>query len=164
MFFVGIYHEAVMLDLDEIDLKILNELQEDARISHQVLSERVGLSPSPCSRRIRILESKGIITGYSAHIDERKLGFAMNIFVSVKLAHQVDTGLVSFERAIRLCPEVVDCWLMTGNRDYLLRVSVRDLDEFEHFLTARLTRIDGVSSIESSIPIRRVKGGMSRLT
>ncbi|MEN9063196.1 MULTISPECIES: Lrp/AsnC family transcriptional regulator [Ponticoccus] len=153
-----------MFEPDEIDLRILRELQQDARISHQVLSERVGLSPSPCSRRIRILESKGIITGYSAHIDARKLGFSMNIFVSVKLAHQVDSGLVNFERAVKQCPEVVDCWLMTGNRDYLLRVSVRDLDEFEQFLTARLTKIDGVSSIESSIPIRQVKGGMSRLT
>ncbi|MBV7396580.1 Lrp/AsnC family transcriptional regulator [Mameliella sediminis] len=153
-----------MQDLDDIDLGILRELQADARISHQVLSERVGLSPSPCSRRIRILESKGVITGYSVHIDERKLGFALNVFVSVKLAHQIDSRLMSFERAIEHCPEVVDCWLMTGNRDYLLRVSVRDLDEFERFLTARLTRIEGVSSIESSIPIRRVKGGTSRLT
>ncbi|TNF19861.1 MAG: Lrp/AsnC family transcriptional regulator [Rhodobacteraceae bacterium] len=150
-------------DIDAIDLRILHELQQDARLSHQELSDRVGLSPSPCSRRIRIMESKGIIQGYSARIDERRLGFAMNIFVSVKLEHQVDNRLVSFEREIALCPEVVDCWLMTGTRDYLLRVSVRDLDEFERFLTARLTTIKGVANIESSIPIRRVKGGMARL-
>lgn len=150
-------------DLDDIDLTILRELQRDARLSHQALSERVGLSPSPCSRRIRILESKGIIEGYSARIDERKLGFAMNIFVSVKLDHQIDDRLMSFEREIARCPEVIDCWLMTGNRDYLLRVSVRNLEEFERFLTARLTKIKGVASLESSIPVRRVKGGMARL-
>lgn len=151
-------------DLDDIDLAILRALQRDARLSHQALSEQVGLSPSPCSRRIRIMESKGIIEGYSARIDERKLGFAMNIFVSVKLDHQTDDRLVSFEREIALCPEVVDCWLMTGNRDYLLRVSVRDLEEFERFLTVRMTKIKGVASIESSIPVRRVKGGAARLS
>ncbi|SMC82983.1 Lrp/AsnC family transcriptional regulator [Primorskyibacter flagellatus] len=150
-------------DIDAIDLSILRALQKDARLSHQELSERVGLSPSPCSRRIRILESKNIIDGYSARIDERLLGFAMNIFVSVKLERQVDGCLAIFEREINLCPEVVDCWLMTGTRDYLMRVSVRDLDEFERFLTARLTGIKGVASIESAIPIRRVKGGMARL-
>lgn len=165
------FHEIVNLsqetymnqNLDEIDLKILNELQRDARQSHQELSERVGLSPSPCSRRIRILESKGVIKGYSVRVDERALGFTMNIFVSVKLDQQIDDRLVNFERDIALCSEVVDCWLMTGNRDYLLRISVRDLDEFEHFLTGRLTKISGVASLESSIPIRRVKGGEVRL-
>lgn len=150
-------------ELDETDIKILHELQIDARISHQVLSERVGLSASPCSRRIRIMEANGVIKGYSTHVDERKLGFSMSIFVSVKLDRQIDSRLVNFERDIALCPEVVDCWLMTGNRDYLLRISVRDLEEFEQFLTARLTKIPGVASLESSIPIRRVKGGMSRL-
>jgi Lrp/AsnC family leucine-responsive transcriptional regulator len=150
-------------NLDETDLRILHELQKDARISHQELSERVGLSPSPCSRRIRIMESNGIIKGYRADVDERALGFAMSIFVSVKLDRQIDDLLVNFEREVALCPEVVDCWLMTGNRDYLLRISVRDLDEFEHFLTARLTKVPGVASLESSIPIRRVKGGETRL-
>ncbi|ASP20986.1 leucine-responsive regulatory protein [Antarctobacter heliothermus] len=149
--------------LDETDLKILHALQTDARISHQELSEQVGLSPSPCSRRIRIMEASGIIKGYSAHVDERKLGFSMSIFVSVKLDRQIDSRLVHFERAIAICPEVVDCWLMTGNRDYLLRISVRDLEEFEQFLTVRLTKIPGVASLESSIPIRRIKGDMSRL-
>lgn len=152
-----------MQKLDDVDLRILHELQRDARLAHQELSERVGLSPSPCSRRIRIMESNGVIKGYSANVDERAVGFSMSIFVSVKLDRQIDDQLVGFERAIALCPEVVDCWLMTGNRDYLLRISVRDLEEFEHFLTARLTKITGVSSIESSIPIRRVKGGHARL-
>lgn len=149
--------------LDQIDHQILKELHQDARLTHQELSERVGLSPSPCARRVRKLESEGYITGYSARIDEAKLGFAFSVFVSVRLDKQVDDRLVEFEREVARCPEVSDCWLMTGSFDYLLRVSVRDLDEFERFLTGRLTRIRGVASIESSIPIRRVKYQGARL-
>ncbi|MEM8657715.1 MAG: Lrp/AsnC family transcriptional regulator [Pseudomonadota bacterium] len=149
--------------LDEIDQKILRELQRDARLTHQDLSERIGLSPSPCARRVRKLETDGFITGYAARIDDTKLGFGFNVFVSVRLDQQVDDRLVSFERDVRLCPEVVECWLMTGSFDYLLRVAVRDLNEFEHFLTGRLTKLPGVASLESSIPIRRVKSQLARL-
>ncbi len=150
-------------NLDPIDRRILAELQRDGRLTQQELSERVGLSPSPCARRVRNLEAEGFITGYSARIDEARSGFPFAVFISVKLDHQVDDRLIRFEEAVSACPEVVDCWLMTGSRDYLLRVAVADLDEFERFLTGRLTRIDGVASIESSIPIRRVKGQLSRL-
>lgn len=149
--------------LDAIDRRILSELLKDGRLSHQDLSERVGLSPTPCARRVRQLQDEGYITGYAALLDEAKMGFGFSIFVSVKLDRQVDERLVSFEKAVALYPEVVDCWLMTGNRDYLLRVSVSGLEEFERFLTARLTKVPGVASIESSIPIRRVKGGQTRL-
>ncbi|MEX0302080.1 MAG: Lrp/AsnC family transcriptional regulator [Leisingera sp.] len=149
--------------LDDIDRSILAGLQADGRLSHQDLSTRVGLSPSPCARRIKKLEAEGYITGYSARIDEAKLGFNFSVFVSVRLDQQVDDRLVSFESQVKLCPEVVDCWLMTGNFDYLLRVAVRDLHEFEHFLTGRLTKIPGVASLESSIPIRRVKDQAARL-
>ncbi|NNM01805.1 MAG: Lrp/AsnC family transcriptional regulator [Gammaproteobacteria bacterium] len=150
-------------DPDSIDRRILVELQRDGRLTNQELSERVGLSPSPCARRVKNLEAQGYIAGYSARIDEARMGFPFAVFISVKLDHQVDDRLVRFEEAIALYPEVVDCWLMTGSRDYLLRVAVADLNEFERFLTGRLTRIDGVASIESSIPIRRVKGQLSRL-
>lgn len=149
--------------LDQIDHKILRELQKDARISHQDLSDRVGLSPSPCARRIRKLEADGYITGYSAVIDEDKLGFGFSVFVSVRLDRQVDARLVTFEAALSRFPEVVDCWLMTGSFDYLIRVAVQDLAEFERFLTGRLTKLDGVASLESSIPIRRVKFLPARL-
>lgn len=149
--------------LDSIDIKILKALQKDARQSHQQVSEAVGLSPSPCSRRIRLMEQNGIIEGYTAKVDSRRIGFALNIFVSVKLDTQIDSRLVNFEKEIARFPEVVDCWLMTGNRDYLLRVSVTDLEEFERFLTSHLTKTSGVASIESSIPIRRVKDGGSRV-
>jgi Lrp/AsnC family leucine-responsive transcriptional regulator len=150
-------------DIDATDRRIIAELQRDARLTHQELSERVGLSPTPCARRVRILEEKGYITGYAALIDEGRMGFGFTVFVSVQLDRQVDDRLVSFEKAIAQFPEVVDCWLMTGNRDYLLRVAVSGLNEFERFLTGRLTKVSGVAALESSIPIRRVKGLQSRL-
>lgn len=149
--------------LDKIDNRILAELQHNARLSNQELSERVGLSPTPCARRVKNLEKTGIITGYSANIDETRMGFAFTVFVSVQLDRQIDDRLMNFENEIKLLPEVRDCWLMTGNRDYLLRVAVVDLHEFERFLTGRLTKVDGVANIESSIPIRQVKGQMARL-
>ncbi|WP_151719626.1 Lrp/AsnC family transcriptional regulator [Gemmobacter serpentinus] len=149
--------------MDQIDQRILRELQADARLSHQELSERVGLSPSPCARRVRRLETEGYITGYGAIVDETRLGFGFNVFVSVKLEQQVDRRLVEFEREARTCPEIVECWLMTGSFDYLLRIAVADLNEYEHFLTGKLTKIPGVASIESSIPIRRVKHQQQRI-
>lgn len=149
-------------NLDEIDRAILRELQSNGRLTVQELSERVGLSPSPCARRLRMLEAAGVIRGYAATLDEAKLGFPVSIFVSVKLDKQVDDALVNFESRVRGYPEVVDCWLMTGPRDYLLRIAVADLAEFEKFLTSSLTRIEGVASIESSIPLRRVKAGSAR--
>lgn len=152
-----------MAELDPIDRKILSELQKDGRLSHQELSEKVGLSPSPCARRVRNLEAEGYIEGYAALIDEKKMGFGFSVFVSVKLDRQTDDRLGRFEQAVLAYPQVMDCWLMTGARDYLLRVAVSDLAEYEAFLTGRLTRIEGVASIESSIPIRRVKGRQARL-
>ena len=152
-----------MDQLDEIDHRILRELQRDARQTHQQLSELIGLSPSPCARRIRKLEADGYITGYSADIAEDRMGFGFSVFVSIRLDKQIDDQLSAFEAEISRCPEVVDCWLMTGSSDYLIRVAVSDLNDFERFLTARLTKIPGVASIESSIPIRRVKYQPSRL-
>ena len=149
--------------MDEIDLRILKALRDDARQTHQDLSEAVGLSPTPCARRVRNLEAAGVITGYAARIDEAQIGFGFSVFVSVRLDRQVDDRLQDFEDRIRKFPEVVDCWLMTGSFDYLLRVTVRDLNEFENFLTGRLTRLSGVASLESSIPIRRVKNEATRL-
>ena len=149
--------------LDDFDREILRVLQADGRLSIQELSDRVGLSPSPTSRRVKALEDRGLIRGYAALIDEAKLGYAVSVFVSVRLNRQVDEKLATFEAAIAGFPEVVDCWLMTGNRDYLLRVVTADLAEFEQFLTGRLTRVAGVDSIESSISLRRVKSTSSRV-
>jgi len=148
--------------LDEIDRAILRALQNEGRLSIQELSERVGLSPSPCSRRLRLLEASGVINGYCALIDDRQVGYRFSAFVSVKLDKQVDQALRRFEAAVAEFPEVVDCWLMTGERDYLMRVVTSDLEAFEAFITGKLTLVPMVASIESSIPLRRVKAGLSR--
>ena len=148
--------------IDAYDAAILRALAKDGRMTINDLSERVGLSPSPVARRLRQLEDSGIIAGYAAVIDEAALGYAVSVFVSVKLDRQVDDALAKFEAAIADFPEVVDCWLMTGARDYLIRIATAELAEFEAFLTGKLTRIEGVSSIESSIPLRRVKGATAR--
>jgi Lrp/AsnC family leucine-responsive transcriptional regulator len=149
--------------IDRFDIQILRELSRDGRISLQDLSERIGLSTTPTARRVRRLEKDGIITGYSALIDETALGFDVSVFVSVQLERQVDDALARFEAAVRDFPEVVDCWLMTGDRDYLLRIATTGLKEFEEFLVGRLTRVPGVASIQSSIPLRRVKQGGARI-
>lgn len=149
--------------IDEFDIKILRALQQDGRISINDLSDHVGLSPSPVARRVRNLESAGILAGYRAIIDEAALGYDVSVFVSVQLDKQVDSALAEFEAAIADFPEVVECWLMTGNRDYLLRIATTGLKEFEQFLVGRLTKVNAVASIESSIPLRRVKVGLARI-
>ena len=148
--------------IDRIDASILRVLQADGRATINHIADRVSLSQSRVARRVRRLEETGIITGYSALIDEASLGYGFSVFVSVKLDRQVDDALVAFEAAVAGYPEVVDCWLMTGNRDYLLRIATQGLPEFEQFLVGKFTKIPGVASIESSIPLRRVKSGMFR--
>ena len=150
------------MNLDETDSRIIRALTSNGRASVSELSELVNLSQTPVARRIRNLEKEGVISGYSAIIDERKLGFTFSVFVSVLLEKQIDDRLEVFETRVRSMPEVVDCWLMTGNSDYLLRVVTRDIEEFEKFLLGDLTRIDGVATIESSIPLRRVKSSSAR--
>ena len=144
--------------MDDTDIRILRALQSDGRLTNQQLSELVGLSPSPCLRRVRALEEAGVIAGYAAHLDERVVGLPVTVFVSVKLERQIDTVLAEFEAAITRCPEVMDCFLMTGTQDYLLRIVASGLDDYERFLTQTLTKIAGVASIESSFALRRVKG------
>jgi Lrp/AsnC family transcriptional regulator, leucine-responsive regulatory protein len=147
------------LVLDAIDQRILAVLRADGRVTMQDLGARVGLSPTPCARRVARLEGAGVIRGYAAQVDEARLGQGVSVFVSVRLDRQVDDALRTFEAQVARFPEVVDCWLMTGTRDYLMRVATPDLAAFEAFLTRRLTRVPGVASIESSLSLRRVKGG-----
>jgi Lrp/AsnC family leucine-responsive transcriptional regulator len=144
-------------ELDEIDRSLLHALQENGRLTNQDLAQRVGLSPSPCLRRLRILEEKGVITGYVALVDQAKVGYPVSVFVSVKLERQREDMLELFDAEVRKCPEVLECYLMTGSRDYLLRVVVQDLAAYERFLKEKLTRIDGVASIESSFALNQVK-------
>jgi Lrp/AsnC family leucine-responsive transcriptional regulator len=143
--------------LDETDRKILDQLQADGRMTVQALSEAVGLSPSPCLRRVRLLEDGGVIKRYVALVDQRAVGLPVSVFASVKLERQREDELDRFAAAVAEWPEVVECYLMTGPRDYLLRIVVSDLDAYEAFLKAKLTRLDGVASIESSFALSQIK-------
>jgi Lrp/AsnC family transcriptional regulator, leucine-responsive regulatory protein len=144
-------------DLDQVDRKILAQLQTDGRMSLSDLAGKVGLSPSPCLRRVRILEREGVISRYVAVLDQRAVGLPVSVFVSIKLERQKQDALDQFAKAIARWPEVLECYLMTGPRDYWLRVVVPDLAAYERFVKQKLTRLDGVASIESSFALEQVK-------
>jgi DNA-binding Lrp family transcriptional regulator len=144
-------------DLDEIDRRILDELQADARLSNVELAGRVGLSPSPCLRRVRDLEGQGFVRRYVALLEPAAVGLGVSVFVQVSLERQAEKGLGAFERTILERPEVLECYLMTGDADYLLRVVVPDVGAFERFLLDHLTRIPGVASVKSSFALKQVK-------
>jgi Lrp/AsnC family transcriptional regulator, leucine-responsive regulatory protein len=146
-----------MLRLDAIDRKLIAALQIDGRRTIQDLAAQCGLSPSPCLRRMRLLEEAGIIKGYTAVIDQGKVGLPVSVFASVKLERTREEELDRFSHMIARWPEVVDCYLMTGPRDYLLRIVVRDVEAYERFLKTKLTRLDGIASIESSFALGQVK-------
>lgn len=143
--------------LDAIDIRIIRALQSDGKVTIGDLAEQVGLSPSPCARRVRLLEQAGIIKGYSAVIDQTKVGLPISAFASIKLERQREEDLDRFAQAVAKWPEVVDCYLMTGQRDYLMRIVARDLEAYERFLKQKLTRLDGVASIETSFALGQVK-------
>lgn len=146
-----------MHDLDAIDRKILALLQDDCRLTMQEIADRVGLSASPCHRRIKIMEDAGIIRRYIALVDQRKAGLPVSVFISIKLERQREKDLEAFAKAISKWPEVLECYLMTGHRDYLLRVVVEDLGAYEKFLKQKLTLVPGVASIESSFALDQIK-------
>jgi Lrp/AsnC family leucine-responsive transcriptional regulator len=143
--------------IDETDRKIIAALQADGKITINELAEKVGLSASPCARRVRLLEQAGIIKGYAAVIDQKKVGLPISAFASIKLERQREENLERFSRAVERWPEVVDCYLMTGQHDYLLRIVSQDLESYEIFLRDKLTRLDGVASIETSFALKQVK-------
>ncbi len=143
-------------DLDATDRKILELLQADGRMSLADLAEKVGLSPSPCLRRVRMLED-GVISRYVAVLDQRAVGLPVSVFVSIKLEKQRQELLDRFAKAIERWPEVLECYLMTGSRDYWMRVVVPDLDAYERFVKQKLTRVEGIASIESSFALEQVK-------
>lgn len=142
--------------LDEIDRRILETLQTDARVRNVQLAEKVGLSPSPCLRRVGQLEKTGVIRGYVTLVDPEAVGLSVSIFVNVTLEKQIEPALETFEKHIRARPEVMECYLMTGDADYLLRVVTSDLAAYERFLLEHLTRIPGVASIKSSFALKQV--------
>jgi DNA-binding Lrp family transcriptional regulator len=143
--------------LDAIDRKILARLQEDARIPNVELSDAVGLSPAPCLRRVRTLEEKGVIRKHVTLLDPSSVGLPVSVFVNVSLERQIEKALQRFESAILTRPEVMECYLMTGDADYLLRVVCADLVAYERFLLNHLTQIPSVASIRSSFALKQVK-------
>ena len=142
--------------IDAIDRQILENLQNDARMRNVELAEKVGLSPSPCLRRVSNLEETGVIRGYATLVDAEAVGLPVSVFVSVTLEKQIEKTLEKFEKEIRARPEVMECYLMTGDADYLLRVVTADLGAYERFLIEHLTRIPGVASIKSSFALKQV--------
>ncbi len=147
--------------MDAIDRQIVRVLQRDGRISNQDLAERVGLSPSPCLRRVRNLERSGVLIGYTAIVDQEKYGLPVDVFVSISLESQRDEKLKAFEQAVIRLDEVMECYLMTGSRDYLLRVVCDGLKAYERFTREHLATLPGIRSIESSFALGRVKTRVS---
>ena len=143
--------------LSAIDRRILAVLQENARVTNVELAEASGVSASPCWRRVRELERTGVISRYVTLVDPSSVGLTVSVFIQVSLEKQVETALEDFERLVLERPEVMECYLMTGDADYLLRVVVADLEAYERFLMDHLTRIPTVANIRSSFALKQVK-------
>ncbi len=148
-----------MLDikLDTIDLKILAEIQDDAALSNVDLAHRVGLSPSPCLARVKALEAAGIILRRVTLLDPARLGANVSVFVQVTLEKQIESRLEAFEAAVSSFPEVMECYLMTGDSDYLLRVVVSDVVALQKFIVDKLSKTPGVANIRSSFALKQVR-------
>lgn len=144
------------MKLDHIDHKILKHLQENARITNAELAERVGLSPTPCLRRLRRLETEGIIKGYRTEINREALGVNVTVIILVKLEREDDKTLREFEAAIKNREEVMECYLVTGKFDYFIRVVVPSLATYETFLSETMLRMPNIATVESSFTLREV--------
>lgn len=145
------------MKLDATDWQILGLLQGDARMSNVELARAVGLSPSPCLNRVRALEEAGYISRYVTLLDALRVGLKVSVFIQVTLERQIEPALETFEKAIRERPEVMECYLMTGDADYLLRVVVADIQVLEEFILKFLSRLPGVGNIRSSFALKQVK-------
>jgi Lrp/AsnC family leucine-responsive transcriptional regulator len=145
------------MHLDNYDKRILEVLQQEGRISNQELADRIGLSPSPCLRRVRALEEAGIIAGYRAVLDARRLGLNLIAFLSISMDRHTPERFENFDKIVAELPEVLECSLITGrDADYQLKVVVRDMDAYQDLLLNKLTRIEGVSGVHSSFVLRQV--------
>jgi Lrp/AsnC family leucine-responsive transcriptional regulator len=145
------------MELDRYDRQLLAVLQQEGRISNQELAERIGLSPSPCLRRVRALEESGLISGYHAVLDARKLGLTLLALIHISMDRHTPERFANFEARVAALPEVLECLLITGqDADYQLKVIVRDMDAYQALLLEQITRIEGVSGVHSSFVMRRV--------
>ena len=145
------------MKLDTLDIKILSELQEDCSLTNLELARRVHLSPSPCLTRVKALESAGVIRRYVALAEPRTLGLGLNVFISISLKEQSKAALAEFEQRIAEHEEVMECYLMTGDSDYLIRVAVADIGALEKFILEQLTPIPGIEKIRSSFALKQVR-------
>ncbi len=145
------------MNLDLIDLKILEELQQDGALSNVELARRVHLSPSPCLARVRALEAEGVIDRYVAIASAKALGLGLNVFISISLKSQSKEALAHFEQRISEHDEVMECYLMTGDSDYLIRVQLADIAALEKFILEQLTPIPGIEKIRSSFALKQVR-------
>ena len=146
-----------IINIDRFDRQILQALQQDGRISNQELADRIGLSPSPCLRRVRALEESGFITGYRALVDAKALGLSLMALIHISMDQHTPERFKHFEAAIVKIPEVMECLLITGQTaDYQLKVVVQDMDAYQALLLNRITRIPGVTGVHSSFVLRRV--------
>ncbi len=145
------------MKLDKFDRQILKALQTDGRISNKELASAVRLSESACLRRVRALEQSGLIAGYVAVLDQKELGLSGTAFVHIALRREDQSELAAFEQAVERIPEIQECYLMTGEFDYLLRLVVSDMADFERLHNDALTRLPGVSRVNSSLAIRTVR-------
>lgn len=145
------------MKLDRYDQQILDILQLDGRINNQDLAERIGLSPSPCLRRVRALEESGLIVGYRAVLDAKKLGFSLMALIHISMDVHTPERFSNFEASVSVLPEVLECLLITGqDADYQLKVAVRDMDHYQALLLNKVTRIAGVTGVHSSFVLRQV--------
>jgi Lrp/AsnC family leucine-responsive transcriptional regulator len=143
--------------MDRFDRRILELLQQNARLSNQELAEKIGLTPSSCLRRVRALETNGVLAGYHALLDAQKLGLTLMALVHISMDRHTPERFANFESKVKGFPEVLECLLITGQEaDYQLKVVVRDMEAFQQLLLNRITRIDGVSGVHSSFVMRRV--------
>lgn len=145
------------MELDAIDLRILRELQLDASLSNVELAQRIGLSPSPCLARVKAMERSGLIRQYVALLDPIKLGLHLNVFISISLKHQTRSALEAFEAQLCAREEVMECYLMTGDADYLIRVAVTDIAALERFILEQLSPMPEVDKIRSSFALKQVR-------
>ena len=145
------------MELDEIDRRILRVLQRNGRVSNVELAEEVGLSPSPCLRRVRMLEEAGVIQRYVALLDPSQIGMGLTLFARVWLTGQDTETVDRFTKAVARLPQVVECHLMAGDCDFLLRIVARDLDSYRRFQMDHLARIKGVQNIKTDVPMQNIK-------
>jgi Lrp/AsnC family transcriptional regulator, leucine-responsive regulatory protein len=143
--------------IDKIDKILLRELQINGQLGIAQLGEKAGLSPSACHRRVKLLEERGMITGYAANLNRRQLGLANEFFVEISLTGQSEDTMEKFERAVQRIPEILECHLMSGQFDYLLRIVARDAEDYERIHRGKISRLPGVQRIQSSLALRTVK-------